>query len=111
MESLVEETIHPLGGGIPQSHAQIVIERLEVSGLKTLEDVLAPNDKGGNQVELFACCSRIVKLIFVDDVKPDRGPGLCAVIPPCVLVFKMYAGPEVEGDFDSIVFRSADAPA
>src|SRR3954447_11070606 len=69
METLVEEAVHPLGRGIAQTHAQIIIERLEVSGLEALKDNLVPEDKRGKQVELVARRAAVVKLKSLNDMK------------------------------------------
>src|SRR5258708_1834449 len=93
MKPLVEKAVHPLRGGISQSHAQIIIQRLEVSGLKTLEYILSPNDVRRYQLQLVAAAAGIRDLILIDDVKPGRGPCFGAVIPPSILVLQENAGP------------------
>ena len=72
VKPLVKEAIHPLGGGIAQAHAQIIIQRLQVSGLKALENILAPNDVGRDQLELFAGRPAIIKFKLINDVETLR---------------------------------------
>src|SRR5438309_8541172 len=83
VEPLVKEAVHPLGRGIAQSHAQIIIQWLQITRLKALENVLAPHDVRRDKVELFAGTPAIIKFILINDVETDGLPRLGTVVTPC----------------------------
>ena len=69
IKPLVEEAVHPLGGGIAQAHAKVVIERLQIARLEALEDDFVPDDEGGDQIELVAVVRLSLISNRINDVK------------------------------------------
>ena len=75
VKPLVEEAIHPLGGGIAQAHAKVIVERLQVSGLEALENHLVPDDIGRQQIKLVAGRPAIGDLIIINDMESADCPA------------------------------------
>src|ERR1035437_2236392 len=104
VESLVDKAVHSFSGGVSQGHAKIVVERLQVSGLKALKNHLIPCDVRLKQIELFARCAAILDFKVINDVEAfGRSPVLRSIVTPSIIIFEINTGPSLKGQINPVV--------